>query len=154
MTLRDPARNILVSLTGLIAIVVIGHVMFEWSAHHFEAYNPPLALLVVLLLCINFLGIGYFATRFPVLQSAFVCFMGSMTVTVVDYLPAIYPGRHYWPRAEMLGFIREQFVPVGIACVLAFVGAWFRNRANIRRQQARDATPRLSAFEDPNSGQS
>jgi len=153
MTLPDPARNIVVSLTGFIGFVIIGHLIFEWGAHHFDASNPPLALLALLLLCANFFGIGYFATRFPVLQSAFVCFMGSMTVTVVDYLPAIYPGRHYWPRAEMLGFIRNQLVPVAISCVLAYLGAWLRNRANIRRHQARDARPRSSALEDSNSGQ-
>lgn len=95
MTLRDPGWNIVVSMTGLIGIVIIGHAMFEWGAHHFDAANPPLALLALLLLCAIFLGIGYFATRFPVLQSAFVCFVGSMTVTVVDYLPAIYPGTSY-----------------------------------------------------------
>src|SRR5579862_2913587 len=102
MTLPDPARNIVVSLTGFIGFVIVGHLIFELGARHFDASNPPLAVFALLLLCANFFGIGYFATRFPVLQSAFVCFVGSMTVTVVDYLPAIYPGRHHWPRAEML----------------------------------------------------
>jgi hypothetical protein len=50
---------------------VIGHVVFEWSSHYFVAYNPPLGLLFAFLLGVTFLGIGYFATRFPVLQSAF-----------------------------------------------------------------------------------
>jgi hypothetical protein len=142
MTLRDPVRNIVVSFTGLVAIVVIGHVMFEWSSHHFVAYNPPLGLLFAFLFSVTFLGIGYFATRFPVLQSALIFLLGSIIVTVVDYLPAIYPGRHYWPRAEMLRFIREQLVPVAIACVLAYVGAWFRFRVNKRRGRTRDAIPR------------
>ena len=141
MTLRDPVRNIVVFLAGLMATVVIGHVSFEWSSHYFVAYNPPLGVLFVFLLCVTFLGIGYFATRFPVLQSALVFLLGSMIVTVVDYLPAIYPGRHYWPRAEVLGFIRAQLVPVAIACVLAFLGAWLRIRVNARRGRTRDATP-------------
>jgi hypothetical protein len=71
MTLRDPFRNILVSMTGVIATVVIGHIMFETSSRHFVNYNPPLGLLFTFLLCITFLGIGYFATRIPVLQSGF-----------------------------------------------------------------------------------
>jgi hypothetical protein len=142
MTLRDPVRNIVVFFAGLMATVVIGHVMFEWSSHYFVAYNPPLGLLFVFLFCVTFLGIGYFATRFPVLQGAFVVLLGSLIVTVVDYLPAIYPGRHYWPRAEDLGFIRAQLVPVAIACVLAYLGAWFRIRVNKRRERTRDATPR------------
>jgi hypothetical protein len=139
MTLRDPVRNIVVFFAGLMATVVIGHVMFEWNSHYFVAYNPPLGLLLVFLFCVTFLGIGYFATRFPVLQSALVVLLGSLIVTFMDYLPAVYPGRHYWPRSEFLGFIRAQLAPVAVACVLAYFGAWFRSRTN-KRRNACDAT--------------
>src|ERR1700738_4107163 len=57
---------------------------------------------------------------------------------------AIYPGRHFWPRAEIFGFIREQLLAVAMACVLAYVGAWFRIRVNKRRERIREATPRFS----------
>jgi hypothetical protein len=134
MTLRDPARNIVVFFAGMMATVIIGHTTFEMS-YHVVAYNPPLGLLCVFLCCVTFLWIGYFATRFPVLQSAFVVLLGSLIVTVVDYLPAMYPGRHYWPRAEVFGFVRAQLAPVAIACVLAYLGAWFRNRVNKRRER-------------------
>jgi hypothetical protein len=142
MKLRDPVRNIVVFFAGLMATVVIGHAMFEWSSHYFVAYNPPLGLFFVFLFCVTFLGIGYFAAQFPVLQSAFVVLLGSLIVTVVDYLPAVYPGRHYWPRAEVLGFIRAQLAPIAIACVLACLGAWFRIRVNKRREWTRGASSR------------
>jgi hypothetical protein len=142
MKSRDPVRNIVVFFAGLMATVVIGHAMFEWRSHYFVAYNPPLGLLFVFLFCVTFLGFGYFATQFPVLQSAFVVLLGSLIVTVVDYLPAVYPGRHYWPRAEVWGFIRAQLAPIAIACVLAYLGAWFRIRVNKRRGWTRDASSR------------
>lgn len=49
MLLRESARNIIVSLSGVIVIVIIGHVMFEWNAHHFDARNPAFGLLASLL---------------------------------------------------------------------------------------------------------
>ncbi len=38
--------------------------------------------------------------------------------------------------------VREQLTPVAVACVLAYVGAWFRSRVNKRRERNLDTTPR------------
>jgi hypothetical protein len=142
MTLRDPVRNIAVSLTGLIATVAIGHVMFETSSGHFGSSNLPLGLLFLFLFCITFLGIGYFATQLLALQSALAWFVGSFIIRMVDYIPAIYPdpGHHEWTPAFFVAFTRDQLVPVAMACVLAYVGAWVRNRVNKRQERNRNAT--------------
>src|SRR5258708_3465536 len=105
LTLRDPCRNILVSLTGVMATVVIGHVVFEWSSHYYVAYNPPLGLLFTSLYCVTFLGIGYFATRVPALQGGIAYLVGSMIVTTIDYAPAVNPGTHYFPLPVMLRIV-------------------------------------------------
>jgi hypothetical protein len=141
MTLRDLVRNIAVSLTSLTATVVIGHVIFETSSDHFGNSNSLFGLCFFLL-CVTFLGIGYFATRLLALQSALAWFVGSFIVTMVDYLPAIYPGlsHHEWTRAFFISFTRDQLVPIAMACVLTYVGAWVRNRVNKRQDRNRNAT--------------
>ena len=134
--LRDLWRNVLVFLSGLIATVAIGHVFFEM-----EKPNPPLGLLLAFLLCVTFLGIGYFATRLVLAQSAFAFFVGSMIVTMVDYAPAIYPDTHHFPLPALLKVMRGQLVAVAIACVLGYVGAWVRRRLNKRLEPNRNPTP-------------
>lgn len=134
--LRDLRRNVLVFLSGLIATVAIGHVFFEM-----EKPNPPLGLLLAFLLCVTFLGIGYFATRLVLAQSAFAFFVGSMIVTMVDYAPAIYPDTHHFPLPALLKVMRGQLVAVAIACVLGYAGAWIRRRSNKRLEPNRNASP-------------
>lgn len=138
--LRGLRRNIVVFLSGAIASVVIGHLVFEISSFSFENSNKALGLFLAFLLCIPSVGIGYFATRIPVLQSALVFVVASMVVTIMDYAPAAYPGRHFFPHSEILGFIREQLIYVAAACVLAYVGALFRGRMKRRLNRNRDAT--------------
>jgi hypothetical protein len=142
MTMRDVGKNIVVTLIGLMATVIVFHLIFE--AYIFSTEQGPhvlLGLLLVFLLCIPSLGIGYFATRFPILQSAFVLFAGQMIVTMMDYAPAIYPGRHILPREAMFYNMRQDLVFVGVACILAYLGAWLRNRVNQRRERNSDAAP-------------
>jgi hypothetical protein len=46
-----------------------------------------------------------------------------MNVTAIYYAPAVNPGTHYFPLAEILGIVRGELVNVAVACVLAYVGA-------------------------------
>jgi hypothetical protein len=143
MTMRDVGQNLVVALIGLIATVIVFNLIFEAYLSSTEGVpNPPLGLLLTFLLCIPSLGIGYFATKFPMLQGAFVFFAGQIIDTMLDYAPAIYPGRHILPREAMLHNMRQDLVFVVVACILAYLGAWFRNRVNKQRERNPDAAPR------------
>jgi hypothetical protein len=95
-------RNTLVSLSGVLATVAIGHVMFAASISDLDRPNLPLGLLFATLLYLPSLGIGLFASRLPALQSALAYFVGSTIVTAMDYAPLVYPDTHTFPRAEWL----------------------------------------------------
>jgi hypothetical protein len=53
-----------------------------------------------------------------------------MIVTTVDHAPAVNLGTHYFPLPQMLRIMRGELVFVAVACVLAYVGAWFKSRVN------------------------
>jgi hypothetical protein len=134
-TLRELGRNVLVSLSGVIITFVIGRMLFE-----LEKPNPALGLLLVFLLCSTFLAVGYFSTRFPVLQSGLGYFVGTLLDSTLNYAPAIYPDTHHFPLPELLKLMRGQLPFVAIACVLGYVGARLRRRVNKRQEPKRDAT--------------
>jgi hypothetical protein len=142
--MHDLGRNIVVSLAGVIATVVLGHLFFLATFVGFENPHPHLlvhlAPLCWLLFWTTALGIGYFATRMPVLQSAFVFVVSAMTLTKMDYSPVLAPGSVFPPRGQISAFIRDQLVGVAIVCILAYVGAWFRKRLNIRLERSRNTT--------------
>src|ERR1700730_8860722 len=97
MTTRERARNIAVPLFGVIAAVLFFRIS-EWVTFlGFENPDPPLLahtgpLWGLLILAIP-LGIGYFATRLPVLQSAVVCSVVCI-ILFVHTDSAAYPSGH------------------------------------------------------------
>jgi hypothetical protein len=125
--LRELGRNILVFLSGVIATFVIGRILFEA-----DKPNLALALLLLVLLCITFLGVGYFSTRLPMLQSGVAYFIGSFLDTTLNYAPAIYPDTHRFPLPALLKVMRGQLLYVAIACLLGYLGAWPRRRLKRR----------------------
>jgi hypothetical protein len=131
--LRELGRNILVFLSGVIATIVIGRILFEA-----EKPNLALALLLLVLLCITFLGVGYFSTRLPMLQSGVAYFIGAFLDTTLNYAPAIYPDTHRFPLPALLKIMRGQLVYVAVACILGYAGAWFRTRSNKRLERSRN----------------
>ena len=142
MTMRDLGRNIAVSVSGVVGTVACGHFAFVAIFLGFENPHPPLfarlGALWVLLYAIIMLGIGFFATRMAVLQSAVVVIVGSIIETEMDYSPLIAPGSVFFPLAAIPAYVRGTLVLVAISCVLTYVGVWLR-RVNQRRRRNRDA---------------
>jgi hypothetical protein len=145
MKMRDLRRNTIVALSGVVATVALGHLMVASNYLGFENPNPPLlahlgplwGLLVISIpLCI-----GYFATRFPVLQCVLVFLISSVILMPIDYAPAVFPGSWVLPLSSIPVFIRDTLVGVAIAGVLAYVGTWFRRRLNKRRERSRVSAP-------------
>jgi hypothetical protein len=136
--MRDLERNIVVFLTGASATVVIGHINFDPASIGMGHPNPSLGVVLAFLFCMPSLGIGYFATRAPLMQSALAYVVGSLAVTMMDYVPAAYPGSFFFPRAEIPAFLCGRLIFVAGACVLAYVGTWLRGRVRRRLDQNRD----------------
>ena len=122
MATRELGRNVAVSLFGVIAAVVFFRVG-EWANYlGFENPDPPLLarsgpLWGLLILAIP-LGIGHFATRVPVLQSAVVCCVVAV-ILFIHMDSSAYPGAHTYPLGAILGIIPADLVCVVVACILA-----------------------------------
>jgi hypothetical protein len=147
--MAELGRNGAVSLVGVIAAVFFFHLGTSASYLRFENPDPPVfsytGPLWVLLLLATPLGIGYFATRMPSLQSAFVFVVVSLIVKRLDLDPDMIAGRDL-PLREYLGayfhgYLRDCLVGIPVVCALAYVGVWLRRRRNARRGQGSDALP-------------
>jgi hypothetical protein len=130
--MRRLGRNALVLLTGIAATVALVHLMVVSNYLGFENPNPPLlaylgplwgVLVIAIPVCI-----GYFATRFPVMQCVLVFLISSVILVPIDYAPAVSPGRWFLPFSSMPVFIRDTALGAVLASLLGYVGAWCGKR--------------------------
>jgi hypothetical protein len=136
-TMHDLRRNLLVLLSGIVSTVVCGHLLVVSIFLGFENPNPPifarLAFVWLLLLLIPSVGVGYFATRVPMLQSATVFLAGSVIVTKIDFPPILFARSIVSSYGRSLAPTRDLLVGVTTACILAYVGIWVRRLVRKRR---------------------
>jgi hypothetical protein len=142
-------RNFAVSLLALLAAVLSFHLGVSASYLRFENPDPPIfsytGPLWGLLFLATPLGIGYFATRVPLLQTTFVFIVVSLIVKRLDLDPDMIAGRNL-PMREYLGeyfhgYLRDCLVGIPVACIIACVGVWLQRRRNRRRGQGPGALP-------------
>jgi hypothetical protein len=103
-----------------------------------EKPNPALGLLLLFLLCIIFLGVGYFSTKLPALRSGVAFFIGTLLDTTLNYAPAIHPDSGFFPFPDLLKIMRAQLVYLIFACVLGYLGGLSRKRLKRRWARNRD----------------
>ena len=143
MKMNERARNIAVPLLGVMAAVLLFRVG-EWVEYlGFENPNPPFIsrtgpLWAFLILAVP-VGIGYFATRWPLLQSAVSCCAVSI-ILFVHTESAAHPGGHIYSREDIFRLLRDNLGCVAGACILAYVGTRLRAGAN------RESDPAISKF--------
>lgn len=149
MRMPEFGRNATVSLLAVIAAVLFFHLGTSASYLWFEDPDPPAfshtGPLWGLLFLATPLGIGYFATRAPLLQSAVVFVVVSLIVKKLDLNPDMIAGRNLPMRdylgAYFHGYLRDCLVGIPVVCVLAYVGVWLRRRRNARRRQESGSLP-------------
>jgi hypothetical protein len=128
-------------LTCLLAAVVAGHLLFlatavaQSNADHSAISRAPALWLI--LFWVPCLCIGYFARRFPVLQSVAIAFIAMSVIDKFDYVPFFRRAWTWIPPNVSKAYIAALAAWLGLAALLGFLGALLRKYITKKRLRAR-----------------